>query len=589
MKITRLINRVVAVGMLAAAATISGAALARPITLNFSGTVTQTSFDPFDPWAGAVGVGSDFYAYLHFDDDAVDAASSPHLGAYTLSGFPFGLVAVVGPVLVPQMDTVSIAIVDAVGGGSDQYSVFASEGAAGGLGDHFSLSMLFEDESGTALSGDALPSTVPDLNRFSTKTFTLFGQYTDTEGALIQYEVQGNVLPMPAPGAAELACLALLGCALASRRLPPRPRSRQPLRRTPAAPAASAHRPAQRSPPQPVGRADGLSKESDMNTGRYRRLLALALAAIGLVSAPAAHAVDGVILIDQTRALSGGVTPGDAPGFPVTISRSGSYRLASNLTVTPANTSAIVVEAGGDAVTLDLNGFSIVGPCKPPAACAASGSGFGVFGATIVTNGSVIGMGGSGVVGGMVKDVWAGQNGSGVAADVVTRVRAHQNRGTGISSKNVTQSVATENLGQGIAVINGTVTSSTANRNGGDGFYVVGSTISNCTAELNGSLGISGDSAKVMDNTVNGNQIGIFLVGGTASGNVVFANRGYGINVANGALMGNTVFSNAGVGLVFRGGAVGYGANTVFGNSGGEISGVGVQIGTNVCGSGLCP
>ena len=49
-----------------------------------------------------------------------------------------------------------------------------------------------------------------------------------------------------------------------------------------------------------------------------------------LASAQRAFAVDGVIEINQARALAGGVL-GDAirdpPGFPVTIDRSGSYRL----------------------------------------------------------------------------------------------------------------------------------------------------------------------------------------------------------------------------------------------------------------------
>ena len=35
------------------------------------------------------------------------------------------------------------------------------------------------------------------------------------------------------------------------------------------------------------------------------------------------YAVDGVVLIDQNHALAGSVTPGDAPGFPVTISQPG--------------------------------------------------------------------------------------------------------------------------------------------------------------------------------------------------------------------------------------------------------------------------
>src|SRR5882762_4507455 len=78
------------------------------------------------------------------------------------------------------------------------------------------------------------------------------------------------------------------------------------------------------------------------------------------------YADDGVVLIDQNRALAGNVTPGDAPGFPVTISQPGSYRLSGNLTVPDINTTAIQITA--DFVTLDLNGFSIVGQnvCTSP-------------------------------------------------------------------------------------------------------------------------------------------------------------------------------------------------------------------------------
>jgi hypothetical protein len=44
------------------------------------------------------------------------------------------------------------------------------------------------------------------------------------------------------------------------------------------------------------------------------------------------HDPDGVVLINQSDALQGYITSRDAPGFPVTISDPGSYRLTSNLT-----------------------------------------------------------------------------------------------------------------------------------------------------------------------------------------------------------------------------------------------------------------
>ena len=47
------------------------------------------------------------------------------------------------------------------------------------------------------------------------------------------------------------------------------------------------------------------------------RLLGLAVALLlALLAAERAAAVDGVIEINQVRALAGGVTAGDAPGFP---------------------------------------------------------------------------------------------------------------------------------------------------------------------------------------------------------------------------------------------------------------------------------
>jgi hypothetical protein len=64
------------------------------------------------------------------------------------------------------------------------------------------------------------------------------------------------------------------------------------------------------------------------------------------------------VAINQTVAQNGNVTPGDAPGFPVTITQPGSYRLTSNLAV-PASTDGIVIES--DHVHLDLNGFTIAG------------------------------------------------------------------------------------------------------------------------------------------------------------------------------------------------------------------------------------
>jgi hypothetical protein len=101
---------------------------------------------------------------------------------------------------------------------------------------------------------------------------------------------------------------------------------------------------------------------------RYPLLMLFAALAAAL---PDAHAVDGVMLIDQAKAMAGGVAPGDEPGFPVTISRGGSYRLSGNLTVSDLNAPAIRI-ATNAGVTLDLNGFGILGSLCGPARCAVN-------------------------------------------------------------------------------------------------------------------------------------------------------------------------------------------------------------------------
>jgi hypothetical protein len=90
----------------------------------------------------------------------------------------------------------------------------------------------------------------------------------------------------------------------------------------------------------------------------------------------------GVMTIDQGRAEAGGVTAGDAAGFPITISQPGSYRLMGNLMLTDPNVNAIEITA--DNVTLDLNGFSIA----TPVTCSGVGAAF---------NCSVVGQQGHGI------------------------------------------------------------------------------------------------------------------------------------------------------------------------------------------------
>ena len=93
---------------------------------------------------------------------------------------------------------------------------------------------------------------------------------------------------------------------------------------------------------------------------RRRRWNAALAAIVATLTQLTSAQIEGVVLIDQTGALAGAVTADDAAGFPVTLSRPGSYRLSGNLTVDNPDTTAIEITA--DDVTLDLNGFTIQGP-----------------------------------------------------------------------------------------------------------------------------------------------------------------------------------------------------------------------------------
>lgn len=122
-----------------------------------------------------------------------------------------------------------------------------------------------------------------------------------------------------------------------------------------------------------------------------------------LLLARSAVATDGVIEINAVSAAAGGITPGDAPGYPVTLAVTGSYRLTGNLRLVGAQ-EAIRVTA--DDVTLDLNGFEIScrTPTIPSGPCSntpGSQNGLVLNGDNVrVENGTIRGMAASGVFAG---------------------------------------------------------------------------------------------------------------------------------------------------------------------------------------------
>jgi hypothetical protein len=228
-----------------------------------------------------------------------------------------------------------------------------------------------------------------------------------------------------------------------------------------------------------------------------------------------AFAVDGVILIDQNRALAGGVTPGDTPGFPVVISVSGSYRLSGNLTVPDKNTTAIQITSGAVAVSIDLNGFSIIGPvsCQldlnlpgSPTTCTEQADDdLNIFGPGVgirsqvqetltVKNGTIRGMGRYALfqLGGphvIVESVHARENGLG---------------GLWPSSGVIVNSTSAFDGAQGILLNAGVLKNAVVTRNIGDGIVSTGLPISVIDSQVsnNGGFGINFASTGVVANSM---------------------------------------------------------------------------------------
>jgi len=246
-----------------------------------------------------------------------------------------------------------------------------------------------------------------------------------------------------------------------------------------------------------------------------------------------AFAVDGVVLINQSGVLAGNITPGDTPGFPVTISQPGSYRLSGNLTVPDVNTTAILVTA--ENVSLDLNGFSVTGPntCTFGTGCPfASGEGvmagnFGVAGPRNVRvfNGTVRGMGANGIiltgVGSAVEKVVAmGNREVGIeveAGSVVDSVASFNE--FGIFAKTARGCITENNTQTGIEVFaNGVASGNSANNNSISGITLaVGGTATGNTANHNSDGIVANCPSTVVGNTATGNQVNIEPIVITAS------------------------------------------------------------------------
>lgn len=263
-----------------------------------------------------------------------------------------------------------------------------------------------------------------------------------------------------------------------------------------------------------------------------------AFAALGLALASAASAQ---VVITQASALAGGVSAGDAPGFPVTLSETGSYVLGSNLY--PPGVSAIQIT--GSNVSLDLKGFTIDGGgrCSPNGIAPAVGN---TCAGTVaqswalvdivaprvrVFNGSIVGSAGDGVsvrgntassdqvlsghrlndlviahnralglrevdFGGLLRNIrfhLNGQEGAYLSPEAVAEnVYASRNGYEGVVAVNTLNGrrvTSVLNDGSGVFVDSGLLSLAESSGNSGDGFY--GSTdLANSRASANAGNGV---------------------------------------------------------------------------------------------------
>jgi hypothetical protein len=229
-----------------------------------------------------------------------------------------------------------------------------------------------------------------------------------------------------------------------------------------------------------------------------KKFLFIALAAAALIFGAIANA--------QTQ-----INQANIGSFPYTISKPGSYILTSNLSVTAANTSAIVISASN--VTLNLNGYMINGPLQcTNASCNNAWSSYAVLGSgnnIAIINGNISGFyAGAQIMSGRVEDL------------------------------NVTS------CQYGIIVSDATVKHNQVSNIPAIGIYASYSSVLENQASYV-YLALYGYYSTFANNEANSNTVGLTVAGGSASGNSLYGNT-TDINLSNGAVSSKTNFCTSG-------------------------------------------
>ncbi len=208
---------------------------------------------------------------------------------------------------------------------------------------------------------------------------------------------------------------------------------------------------------------------------------------LGLLLTNFVQATNGVFAINDVCAALG-CFPGDTAGYPVTITNSGSYQLTSNLV--SASTTTNVIELNTNNLSVDLNGFAILGPRT----CTGNNATLSCSNPGMTAQG--IGTDGTGRLNITIKN--------GVVKGFETGV-AFNGAGRNIAISNITA----EANDYGIS-LNGT------------------GIISNCIANRNVVTALTGGFSLVLinDTVAFGNKGGPVFIGGGVCSNVFFTNNG---------------------------------------------------------------
>lgn len=198
--------------------------------------------------------------------------------------------------------------------------------------------------------------------------------------------------------------------------------------------------------------------------------------------------------------------------LPYTIDQPGSYKLMGNI-VAPGGYMGNAITIDADDVTLDLNGFAIIGD--------GNGAGIAPFGdhdRACVRNGTVSHWQ-TCVTLQQIRNseishlrVTDGDAGGILVGDysVVTDCTAHDNGNIGVQAADscvVTRCAARHNVGYGITGGQGAViTNCTANFNGNGIYASTGSVIANCAAYVNSGKGIAANDSLIRSCTARANS-----------------------------------------------------------------------------------